>query len=185
MPNWCANSLKLVANTDEQREILKFIRDNCENQEFGLFDHFIPCPEDLKNSTKGYPADPNEEANKEKHGYPTWYEFNTNEWGTKWDAANICIENFDGDSLIITFDTAWSPPKQFYHKMYANEWELTASFIEAGDDYIGYFKENKYTSEPFNDNNFPEDYCYEHEINRFESYFDSVGISHHPAHTGG
>jgi len=185
MPNHCANSLKLIAKTPEQRNDLKFIRENYTKEWFGLFNYFVPCPEDLKNSTKGFPADPNEATNVSKYGYATWYDFNIANWGTKWDAYEISIEDFDDDSLTITFDTAWCPPEQFYCDMTDNDWELTASFIEAGCDFIGYYKRGECKSEPYNDGSFPEDYCYEHDIERFENYFKANGIDHYPAHTGG
>ena len=187
MPNWCANSLKLVAKTEQQRNDLKFIRENYTKEWFGLFNYFVPCPEELRNSKKGFPADPNEESNTEKYGYATWYEFNIENWGTKWDACEITIEDFDDDTLTLTFDTAWSPPEQFYFALHDNEWVFTASFVECGCDFIGYFKDGKCESENFNDGSldFDSDTFYEDETARVESYFDSVGIDHYPAHTGG
>jgi len=187
MPNWCANSLKLVANDEDQRNTINFIRENCEKDWFGLFNYFVPCPDELINSVKKFPPDDSEKTNQEKYGYASWYDFNISNWGTKWDASNICIEEFSDNSITITFDTAWSPPEQFYHDMHANGWELTASFIEQGCNFIGYFRDGETHSEDFNDGHidYDSDTCYEDEDSRINDYFSSVNIDHYPSHTGG
>lgn len=41
-----------------------------------------------------------------KYGFPSWYEFCTNIWGTKWNAWNTFI--IDDDT--VEFTTAWTPP---------------------------------------------------------------------------
>ena len=49
-------------------------------------------------------------------GYLDWYEWSIANWGTKWDAYSIRVEETD-DKLIYQFDTAWSPPTPFIEKM--------------------------------------------------------------------
>lgn len=44
------------------------------------------------------------------YGYPTWYDWRLNRWGTKWGAMNTCIDDEDDDYIRIIFDTAWSTP---------------------------------------------------------------------------
>ena len=41
--------------------------------------------------------------NRKKYGYPTWYEWSTATWGTKWNAFNQTFE----DPNMLWFDTAW------------------------------------------------------------------------------
>ncbi len=38
-----------------------------------------------------------------------WYDWNINNWGTKWDAYNTYIEDY-GSSVSMSFQTAWAPP---------------------------------------------------------------------------
>jgi hypothetical protein len=38
-----------------------------------------------------------------------WYEQHWNEWGTKWNAVDCIIEDYD-EYIIVWFETAWSPP---------------------------------------------------------------------------
>ena len=45
-------------------------------------------------------------SNIEKYGCKDWYEWSTQNWGTKWNAYG-CNEV---DDVTITFDTAWSSP---------------------------------------------------------------------------
>ena len=40
----------------------------------------------------------------EKYGYPTWYEWSTATWGTKWNAYHQDFE----EPNILWFDTAWN-----------------------------------------------------------------------------
>ena len=41
--------------------------------------------------------------NRKKYGYPTWYEWSTATWGTKWNAYHQDFE----EPNILWFDTAW------------------------------------------------------------------------------
>lgn len=42
-----------------------------------------------------------------EHGFPTWYEWSIEHWGTKWNAYSVQTED---DGLNVRFDTAWSCP---------------------------------------------------------------------------
>lgn len=53
-----------------------------------------------------------------------WYEWDCNNWGTKWDLAhNDCdLDNLDeaiknNEPFYLQFDTAWAPPEPVLHKM--------------------------------------------------------------------
>lgn len=124
MPNWCMNNLT-VSHSDKNM-VQKFVDawnsgSTCE--------HFIPTPEG---------AD--------------WYSWNVSNWGTKWDFGKgehddpATIE----DGLVsITFQTAWSPPIQFYNYLVDLGYGVDATYFEPGmgfcgiydngnDDYIDY-----------------------------------------------
>jgi hypothetical protein len=190
MPNWCANSLKLTAHTDDQLKQLNLLKEAIENdtnEHFGLFNFFVPCPKELNDTTKGYPPSPNLANNIEKYGYETWYEFNIDNWGTKWDAARIYSVNDTPDSVTLQFDTAWSPPEALYAKLYANGWLIEATWVECGADFIGAYINGDTHSESFNDGhiNWDSDTCFEDECERVTTYFTNLGLDHEPAHTGG
>lgn len=41
---------------------------------------------------------------------PYWYDWNCENWGTKWDASDVDIQDHAADHKQITFSTPWSPP---------------------------------------------------------------------------
>ena len=43
-------------------------------------------------------------------GYNSWYDWNSNVWGTKWDAADSNINTYTG-GIEIRFNTAWDMPR--------------------------------------------------------------------------
>ena len=41
---------------------------------------------------------------------PFWYDWNCENWGTKWDASDVNVQDHAADHKQITFSTPWSPP---------------------------------------------------------------------------
>ena len=83
MPNWCNNFL-LVTGDDELLE--KFHDENTGDDEELSFNKSVPLCDD----------DDDDNDNMK----------NINMWGTKWDAIEVCCDEFGR----YEFDTAWSPP---------------------------------------------------------------------------
>lgn len=82
-------------------------------------------------------------ANREKYGFPTWYEWSVAHWGTKWDLCDDTDAEFtDRDtaaSLRYAFDTAWSPPLPWLTKV-AADWpslRFSLEWVEPGVDCAG------------------------------------------------
>ena len=185
MPNHCANSLKLTANTPEARELLATIRAEIEAGR-GFFHVVDPCPEELENTRKGYPKDDREAANIEKFGFATWYEFNTTRWGTKWDAYEITTLSDTGNTLTLNFDTAWSPPVGIYATLYARGFDVQATYCEAGCDFIGWWQNGTDNTDALSVA--VPDICEDDSGNAYdqlEDYFTAHNIDHTPAHFGG
>jgi hypothetical protein len=118
----------------------------------GLMTEFFPCPEELRNTVAGSHSDPDEqaaltaqvEANLEKHGYANWYDWQTDNWGTKWDISGSdngdAAVSDDGKSVQFSFDSAWSPPITFYHKMVGElGFGVDAFYYEPGMSFCGRF----------------------------------------------
>ena len=52
--------------------------------------------------------------NQEKYGFDNWYDWRVANWGTKWNASE---SNYDEETGVINFDTAWSIPYPIISKI--------------------------------------------------------------------
>jgi len=67
------------------------------------------------------------------YGFPTWYEWCCENWGTKW---NACEVELDRENKTLSFDTAWAAPEGIITAL-ANkypdlEWEWTYADEDTG-----------------------------------------------------
>ena len=125
MPNWCANNTEF--NNDDVAEVakleahLKFLdeKDKTDNIEPGLFGYFVPRPPEFDEGE-------------------SWYGWNVDNWGTKWEASIYSWEKVNENCIRINFDTAWAPPTAFYEFLAGNtEWYVTATYWEPGMGFVG------------------------------------------------
>ena len=148
MPNWNQNGV--IFKHEDPEQIIRIAKAYKEDK---LFSEFFPCPPELlvteeigENFNERVAA--REEANREKFGFADWYEWSVNNWGTKWDISSDDSEptKQDDNSIMLSFNTAWSPPVGFYEKMTELGFEVTAFYLEEGMGFVG-----KYTSEDGDD----------------------------------
>jgi hypothetical protein len=111
----------------------------------GLFSELIPCPQELTETVSGSVGEDKraeheaqQKANVEKYGYPNWYDFCVNEWGTKWDvgADGNPAQDIPG-GLMLGFDSAWSPPIGAYEKLIGMGFTIRAMYYEPGMAFAG------------------------------------------------
>jgi hypothetical protein len=62
-----------------------------------------------------------------------WYDWNVREWGTKWDAGSVGVDELFKDgkgnaSVSITFETAWSIPEPVFRAMVEQHPTLSFDF---------------------------------------------------------
>ena len=142
MPNWCSNHIT-VRGTDSAA--IKRLATAFDNGEF--CNTVVPCPEDLQ-ITSGFLGDPVEQAelerktkaNVEKYGYGNWYDFQTANWGTKWEIGgdgNTAEIEDDGLSFSAPFESAWSPPIGVCEALVEQGFEVTLYYYEPGMGYCG------------------------------------------------
>lgn len=148
MPNWCNNEMT-ISHPDKS-----MIQRALKAWETGSFlDEFIPVPQDLKETIKGFlSGDEQKELEKkqarniEQYGHATWWDFCVDEWGTKWDIGydknygnepNILSDN----SFHVCFDSAWSPPVNAYYKLEEMGFTIEAYYYEGGIGFWGEFKD--------------------------------------------
>lgn len=149
MPNWCNNSVVFTHENPDMIARIKRVIDS----DAGFFNEFVSMPDDLMHTDKGFfggdtkKQEAMEKANKrnlKKYGYKDWYDFANGEWGTKWDVAGCNLQVFDeGPNHIgINFDTAWSPPLDFYRKMEdSHGFDINAEYSETGCGFVGTYSD--------------------------------------------
>jgi hypothetical protein len=48
--------------------------------------------------------------------FPDWYLWRCENWGTKWNALDTTFAR-EGESILLSFDTAWAPPVPIFHEV--------------------------------------------------------------------
>jgi hypothetical protein len=158
MPNWCEN--KLTVKHDNPEDLQKFV-DAWNSGE--LLQTLLPCPLELRDTKAGYMGDSEdvsrqyakelhllkEQLNIKTFGYKNWYDWCVNEWGTKWDIGRSSER--DNDAVIegkgkkqfveVSFDSAWSPPVEAYHKLTDMGYQIDAYYYEPGMAFCGSFND--------------------------------------------
>lgn len=76
-----------------------------------------------------------------KYGYPTWYEWSIDNWGTKWDACEVVPDEgveceCDEDKITIAFDTAWSTPVPVLVAL-SKQFPDLVIYVEYADEDLG------------------------------------------------
>ena len=139
MPNWCANTLEL---RHSDAAMITRAKDAFARGEF--CQEFVPCPAELKDTTS-----PNRDEHaaarlREQYGYADWYAFQVNEWGTKWDfGTDDGINDFTDTSLVVYFDSAWSPPIALMEKLEALGFEVDLMYYEPGMAFCGRYADGE------------------------------------------
>ena len=56
---------------------------------------------------------------QKEYGTASWYDWNCNHWGTKWNVRidEVEFDRVDANTLQVKFDTAWSPPVPIFEKL--------------------------------------------------------------------
>ena len=77
--------------------------------------------------------------NIKKYGYPQWYDWCVENWGTKWNVEDDVDVSYNKntDEYDITFDTAWSVPSSIVEKYseFCNDEEFYWEYED--EDYDG------------------------------------------------
>ena len=114
MPNWCANTLTLE---HEDSEMIKRAENAFAEGKF--FKEFVPPPQ------------------KE------WdYNWCVENWGTKWDVGSSDgINVVQEHSIVLYFDSAWSPPIAAYRAMEELGFTVSAMYYEPGLCFAGIYQD--------------------------------------------
>lgn len=112
MPNNVKQKLRITNWEDSEK--LSQIKSKIFNNKNELdFNKIIPQPDNIFNGNLG--RDEKEMCKKE--GRPTWYDWNRENWGTKWGAYGFKILDDDSDVICFEFQTAWNSPEPIIKKI--------------------------------------------------------------------
>ena len=143
MPNHCHNRVTFYSEdtTVIQRLYKIFKSDN-------IFTQFIPEPDwkTTPNEKGELPIQP-EKDSMMPPSFPDgttddrWYSWRLANWGTKWDAYEVEIDDSELHyGFEVSFDTAWSPPEEICYAIKEQFDDLSVSwfFDEPGMEVAGY-----------------------------------------------
>lgn len=82
---------------------------NGSSTQFPDFKKVIPQPGNIFNEN----LSAEDERRCKEQGIPTWYDWNRQNWGTKWNSYSCEKESWN----IYTFETAWSPVPRIIQKI--------------------------------------------------------------------
>ena len=150
MPNWCRNRVTVFGKEEDISKISEIFSDKKS-----IFAHIIKSPDwkRLPNEKGQFPQleqmkNPKGEVMWETYNFPDgknddrWYDWNIQNWGTKWDitADSVDMESYDSEQLEIEFSTAWRPPEPICKKLRQMFPHLSFSWFydEPGMELAGY-----------------------------------------------
>jgi len=173
MPNWCENNIT-ISHKDKKK--ITEIAEVCMRDNPRLFNFIKPEPDwlntpnnkgdlpklkDIKNSegefvmqVKEFPDGTVDER---------WYDWNYDNWGTKWDIHEFHQETFPIDNhggeyhLEMGFDTAWCPPIAIYETLKEKGFYIYADYIERGMGYVGTWIDGEDLQYKFDDESMPKE----------------------------
>jgi hypothetical protein len=137
MPNWVANRVSVRGSASEVERFEDTARQKPNiwtdeiyktrvesDEDIFSFANFIAPPQEAVDSGEYWGTHGFEKGEWVGHTPNNWYEFNTREWETKWDACEVSRAEVSG-GVDYGFDTAWSPPEPVFRKMSEMFPELT------------------------------------------------------------
>ncbi len=120
MPNWCQNILDIAGPEHVVSKIIEMVKPESDpaNSELSLA-KMVPPPPDIGEG---------------------WYDWNINNWGTKWD-VDAQVTSRDNGFVTYSFDSAWSPPVEAIEKFASkfSDVTFTLKYCEGGGDFGGVF----------------------------------------------
>lgn len=114
MPNWCSNRATITGPAPVIREITEILNQD----DSPLLQWMVPRPQAEED----------------------WYNWNINNWGTKWDISDVYFENqAEEDSIEFSFCTAWGPPTEAFHTWAEQDGrvEFNLEYWEPGCGFVG------------------------------------------------
>lgn len=153
MPNWTYNTLQVSGNKEILADFISKTIKPANEEDYDsrgkfTFTELHPIPIDLQSNYSPMPKlegetqeeyDNRMKRNLKLYGATDWYDWSVQNWGTKWNACYTELEQIEEDYMYIKFQTAWSPPLDWFYKvipMYP-DLEFDLIFDIEGDSHCG------------------------------------------------
>jgi len=143
MPNWCYTTLNVNGSKEQIKEFSALVSDAIENDN-SLCNAIIPRPA----------------AEAEN-----WYDWNCQNWGSKWDTTDISFDYEDDTQLNLSFATAWSPIIPIFDELVKRGLSVKAEYQDEGYMFAGEYEDGNETDfetkvcEPCQELDEPNDEC--------------------------
>ena len=136
MPNYTQNTLEL---TGDHETVMAFVDQMGQHMDF---EKVIPPPANMFRENLG--LDDKERCARE--GIPTWYDWQIENWGTKWNACSnedVVIEKLSDRLTTATyrFLTAWDAPRPVIAAIIKQnpDIEVSGGYVHEGYETCGSF----------------------------------------------
>ena len=133
MPNWTTNYVTLRHFSTKK---IKALKEELKKEYPEILNHLRPQPDNIFTGNLG----DKEREECIKKGIPNWYDWNCENWGTKWDARRVDLINETANTVDIQFDTAWSPPLEWFDYICSEGWRVHARYKDEGFMFVGVHK---------------------------------------------
>jgi Ferredoxin-like domain in Api92-like protein len=107
-----------------------------------LCQEFVPCPAELHEHNAPVRDAKLADRFVEQYGASDWYNWQVNNWGTKWDVGSgDGINSFTDNELVVYFDSAWAPPIALMEKLEEQEFTVDLMYNETGMAFCGRYSD--------------------------------------------
>ena len=117
MPNWFNFTLEVSGKEEDVQEFVQNVKGSkkYDTKDYVFdFNHFIPQPDNIFRGALGS----EEEKYCKDNNLPDWYNWNVENWGTKWN-ANVDNSCWTSDySFTYEMATAWADPRPIFQAMF-------------------------------------------------------------------
>lgn len=124
MPNHVTTMIRCDPKVIDQ--LISTVEENGQEYKTFDFNNIIPTPDNIFQGNLGL-------AEREIHGANNWYDWNSANWGTKWNAYDVTRISEDS----FSFDTAWAHPIPIIEAL-ALKYPDTEFEVAYADENIGY-----------------------------------------------
>lgn len=141
MPNWCENNITISGPAEKIETIYNTMKAKKQ-----FLEVLVPAPENMWRDAIG--SEDKKRLNEQ--GIPNWYDWQTANWGTKWEIDEEQIERVgfekrkDGTASIGLYAlTAWSPPITAMENFLSENEDCSArvAYLEEGNDFSGIWQD--------------------------------------------